>query len=422
VRPLFARVDADGARIATRLDDLTPSDRPDLGYVQDYLRFQTPNTARTFCEGTFLIRNGERWTFMPGRESQVDRLPLPSPAGRDIGQALEAAVSAAGAHAHFHLSSGLDSTLLVLLAKRLFGSVRAASFVTRGAGASSELESVRRLAHDSGIELSIYDFSSIDLWAEGADLVRHCLPYPAAHPSHLARYLLDKCMARDGAKMVVSGRGPDELLGGYPWHRAEFASPEAHLKRITCTPEEWITRLFRELCPSESRERHASLVEGTTLSLANRLLFDLGGIFESWNVIDAGLQDGLGITCANPFLAPEVASYLFARPDDEKVLGAAQKVYLRRCFADVYPDYILSTPKAGLTLDIREYLRLESVDSIVRRLYHDSRFGERYLRLDGVTALVEETMSGGANHGWQIWSLYLCGLAFDKWWPEGPAR
>jgi len=67
-----------------------------------------------------------------------------------------------------------------------------------------------------------------------------------------------------------------------------------------------------------------------------------------------------------------------------------------------------------LTLDIREYLDGETVASLVRRLYDDSSFGQRFLRREGIAALAEDTLSGRANYGWQVWSLYLCSVTYAQ--------
>jgi hypothetical protein len=67
-----------------------------------------------------------------------------------------------------------------------------------------------------------------------------------------------------------------------------------------------------------------------------------------------------------------------------------------------------------LTVDIREYLDGESVASLVHRLYDESSFGQRFLRREAVSALVEDTLSRRANYGWQIWSLYLCKVMYAQ--------
>jgi len=413
--PVFVSVADDCLKLARRWSALAPFTAVDLNYVQDYLRYQTPFTRRTFCSGVTMLRNGERWTITRNDPLHIATLPPPEPPAQDLLSILEREISAASAGAVFHLSSGLDSSLLAIIARRLQAKVRAATFRTRGRGASQELDIVQALAEQFHIDLEIYDLTQVDLWQEGVNLVRDALPYPIAHPSHLARYLLDRELAKAGAKTIVTGRGPDELLAGYEAHGPDFQEPDAYDRRITCTSEGWIHKLFRSSRPSEARAERTNLLENGTLSLAARLRHDLHAIFEAWNIIDSGLARNLRVHYVNPFLAPDAAALMFSRPDHDKCFNGISKYYLRQNFADFYPDYLLQNKKMGLMIDIREYLDGESVASIVRRLYDESSFGQRFLRREGIVALAEDTLSGQANYGWQIWSLYLCHATYAKW-------
>jgi len=416
--PLFTSVADGNAKLARCWAALAPSGHVDLNYVQDYLRYQTPLTRRTFCSGVRLVRNGERWIVTSSESPHVETLSIPEPKNQNLLAMLEREIVAAGPDAVFHLSSGLDSSLLAIIARRLHDNVRAATFRTRGRGASQELDMVQVLAEQFHIDLKICDLTDIDLWQEGLNLTRDALPYPIAHPSHLARYLLDRQLAEAGAKTIVTGRGPDELLAGYEAHGPAFENPDAYSRRITCTSEAWIDRLFRSPRPSEAHVERAGLIENGKLSLPVRLKHDLQAIFEAWNVIDSSFAAGLDLSYVSPFLAPDAAAFMFSRPERDKFFNGSSKNYLRHNFAELYPDYLLRSPKLGLTIDIREYLDGESVASVVHRLYDESAFGQRFLRRDGIAALVEDTLSRRANYGWQIWSLYLCHVTYQRWYSD----
>ena len=412
--PVFLSVNDERVKLARRWSELSPFAEIDLNYVQDYLRYQTPFTRRTFCLGGALVRSGERWSIGKHEAIHITALPAPEPPDQSLLAILEREIMAAGPDAVFHLSSGLDSSLLAIIARGLHAKVHAATFRTRGRGASQELDLVLALAEQFGIELEIYDLTEIDLWQEGINLIHDALPYPIAHPSHLARYLLDRELAKQGVKTIVTGRGPDELLAGYEVHGPEFQNQDAYNRRITCTSDVWIDKLFRSSRPSEAQAERDRLVENGKLSLAARLKHDLHAIFEAWNMIDVGLARCLRVRYVNPFLAPDAAALMFSRPDRDKFFNGSSKHYLRRKFAEFYPGYILQSPKMGLTIDIREYLDGESVASIVRRLYDESSFGQRFLHREGILTLAEDTLSGQMNHGWQIWSLYLCSAAYAR--------
>jgi asparagine synthetase B (glutamine-hydrolysing) len=416
-RAVFVRLHADSVHVSTEWESLlcAGSAALDLGYARDYLRFQAPLTRRTFAEGIRCLGHGERIRFQRGGclAESLSR-PVSSLARTAIVQRLESLLPE-GDDVCYHLSAGLDSSLLVLLARRLGQAVKAATIRTRGRGASDELETVERLAGESGIDLTVFDLRDFDPWLEGRRLINRGLVYPIAHPSHLVRYLLDRSISESGlGRRVVTGRGADEALAGYDAHRDEFADSSRHLARVTCTSEGQIAALFADGPDGDALANHGRLAAGGTLSLERRLEYDLGALFETWNIVDSGLGPALGLEYVQPFLDRQVMAALLALPVGDKLADGAQKVFLRRELGHLYPDYLLTRPKLGLTIDIREYLRDETVDGILARIWEPSPFAADFLRREGCRQLVEDTLAGRANYGWQIWSLYLCALAYRK--------
>lgn len=389
-------------------------DAIDSGYVQDYLRFQTPNTRHSFARHIRILGQGERVTLTGAAETHEI---LERPASKLSAEALPDAlreVLRVARNACFHLSSGLDSSLLALLARRMGQDVTAATLRTRGRGAADEIAVVEKLARQEAIRLHVFDFSEMDIWKEGARLMG-VLGYPIAHPSHLVRYLLDRTIVEKGlGRRIVTGRGPDEVLGGYAAHLPEYANASRHLARVLCTSESWIDVLFIDKAAGDARGRHQAFVGNGAMPLERRLSYDLGAIFESWNIVEADFARGLDMDYINPFLHRETLALLMSLPEDEKVSGEEQKVFMRRRFHDVYPDYLLSVPKKGLTIDLREYMLGESSVDIVDRIWQASEFAPRLLNRAALQRMVDETLAGKDNHGWQIWSLYLCALTDSK--------
>ena len=261
---------------------------------------------------------------------------------------------------------------------------------------------MRRLCAEFALEIKVYDFTSIDLWNCGRNLIRRVLGYPIAHPSHLVRYLLDAAVAEEH-KVIVTGRGADECLAGYEWHRAEFADPERHIDRLQCTPGAVLRGLLRSETGGRVdgcavREYH-KYTGRQTLTLASRLHYDLLTIFEAWNIIDHALATCLGVHYVSPFLHRDLMAALAAMPDRFKIENQTQKVFLRRSFRDLYPDYVLNNRKVGLTIDLREYLLEESVDGIMEKLVDESLFGRTYLNRQACEEMVRSTLDGRRNYG-----------------------
>ncbi len=190
-----------------------------LAYVWKYLKYQTPLTRDTFVEGVYCLRNGESVSWAVD-EKPLTRFTLRSisanRAGFDLMSSIDQQLQDLLVYRPvFHISSGLDSSILAISAARYKpgGSIDVATLRTLGRGLSDELETVNRLCDDFGLNLHVFDARQIDVFHEAQNIVSVAFPYPMAHPSHLARYILDSHLSSI-AGTIVTGRGPDETLGG----------------------------------------------------------------------------------------------------------------------------------------------------------------------------------------------------------------
>jgi asparagine synthetase B (glutamine-hydrolysing) len=422
-QPLFLERSATPARFRLRGPDSfdTRADEIDIEWLADYVAYQVPLTLRTCRPRLICVRPG-MCVEIDRRSGDVDfKFPdLPSPAGR-----FQSSASAEGAirrklaeqigrcepsQSIFHLSAGLDSSLLLLLAKQIHGGakLRAVTFQARGRGASDELETVRRLADELGISLTILDFHDIDIWS-CANRMMAAYKMPVGHPSALARYLMDEAVAATGSEAIVTGRGADELFAGYPWHLPEFTG-RAHHDRVRATPPDLMRALFPHW--HSDAETNYNNFFANSYGLERRLQYDLATLAADWCFIDAQLSRHLGVKMIAPFCDAEIQTAAYDLPAHAKIADGEQKVILRRVFKDMYPAYVLDQPKRGLSFDISTYLRDYTVKEILRRLDVD--------RLDctatGLTRptlqkMVDDTLAGTANYGWQVWSIYLATLA-----------
>ena len=396
--------------------------RINLNYVYNYLKFQCPFTDETFCRDIFYLRNGERVCFQPDGKRSAHLQPSVSEANEsppDLNSYLRKQLTNIDfTNTFFHLSSGLDSSILAILASKTHSKtpVKVATFRTRGRGASNELETVYRLARDFKFQLHVFDFITTDIFSAGRELIEDVLGYPIGHPSHLTRFLLDRQISHQ-AKTIVAGRGPDECLAGYAWHTSEYADTEKHLQRLTVTDDDLLKRLFRQELNTFLERRvqysHIFWQPGITLTLRQRLQYDLLSLFEAWNIIEEALAFALGVYISNPFLEPGLMKALLSLPDRFRIRNNEQKWFLRETFKNQYPIYLLNNPKRALTLDVQSYLADLSFDNLMKIIYYDSIFAQKYLTREGCEYLIRNTLEDTRNFGWQIWSIYLCSVAYD---------
>jgi asparagine synthase (glutamine-hydrolysing) len=126
----------------------------------------------------------------------------------------------------FHLSGGLDSTSVVALARRHLRQPPRCFTVGFGAAGYDELEMARHSAAYLGAELHAVPVSQDDLVECLSDAVY--FSEGLAINGHLpAKYLLARAIHDAGFKVVLSGEGSDEILGGYAHLKQDFLASSA---------------------------------------------------------------------------------------------------------------------------------------------------------------------------------------------------
>lgn len=114
----------------------------------------------------------------------------------------------------------------------------------------------------------------------------------------------------------------------------------------------------------------------------------------------------------SPFLDHELAEFAARLPAHYKLRGRTTKYILKRALRDYLPASILRRPKQGFALPVGHWFRHE-----LRQAAYAVLLDPRTLRrgiLDGgaVRALLDEHVSGQANHGGRIWELLFLELWF----------
>ncbi|MCK4766003.1 MAG: asparagine synthase [Candidatus Aminicenantes bacterium] len=414
--PLFYAVAGDCFYASTNWLDLESSIREknlflNLDYVYDYIQFQCPRTAATMCDKIFYLRGGETLTVDEKGVPSTYFTPPAASAAVLLEDTLKDTLSSLdNKNTVYHISSGLDSSILTILAAGIHTApLKLVTCKTRGKGAADELANVERLAERLKAGLKIYDFTNIDIFKEGIFL-NDALGYPTGHPSHLIEFLLEK-ENRD-KKYVVTGKGPDEVLAGYEWHKEEYSPAQAHFQRVCVTPPGFLDELLLNF--SARGERYSFWEKQSTLSLRDRLLYDLQSISPAWEIIHSAIGTYFDICITSPFMNKQLRNTLFFLDDNLKIRNNIHKWYLRETFRDLYPDYILNFPKQGLRLDLQPYLRDFSFSELYHMLYKTAEFSQKYINETLLKKMIEETLNGKKNWGWQTWNIYLCSLFYAK--------
>ena len=391
---------------------------PDPDYIQSYLQYQCPFTQHTFCYQIRYLRGGESLSIRDGavhtvfKDLEEDRHDYAAAEFKaDIRRAL---ADIDFQRTCFHLSSGLDSSILAILAAGARGkpTLHAATCITRGRGSSHELENVRRLSEALNISLQVFDFSGIDIFQEGASFIQGCLGYPIAHPSHLVEFLLDREISEQW-DFVVTGRGPDECLAGFEWHGDGFSDPALHRDRMTVTAPSLVSRLIKGKGLNRFELNENYWAPYGVLSLKDRLIYELLTLSEAWNIITEAISCRFDINILSPFLHKKIRSGMFFLPDGAKLDSGNGKAFMKSTFRDEYPEYIRNFPKQGLRLDLKPYLDDYSCGEILDRLHANSSFLEACFNMDEIKNMIVQTRENVRNYGYQIWSIYLLSLSAE---------
>ncbi|MGE0030818.1 MAG: asparagine synthase (glutamine-hydrolyzing) [Steroidobacteraceae bacterium] len=342
------------------------------------------------------------------------------------------------------LSGGLDSATIVALMSRHQRRVSTFS-VGFGEDRYSELPFAADVAHRFGTSHHEIIVSHRDVIERLPDLVRY-RDAPVSEPSDVAVHLLAREAART-VKMVLTGEGSDEILGGYPKHVVErFAEryrrlPSA-LRRLVVPLARALPYGFRRVKTAianleieDRRERHVRWFGALSLAERDRLAAFRASDATAGAAAPDGTAPGAGalrrilhfdqtrwlpdnlleradrmtmaasIEARVPFLDHRLAEFVSALPDRYRVRGLRGKWILREAARGLIPERVRTRPKVGFRAPVNEWFRGSLREYLLEHLqgarsrtrgYYDAAVLDRYL---------DEHCSGRHNHEKLLWTL-----------------
>jgi asparagine synthase (glutamine-hydrolysing) len=411
VKPLYWRF-ADGLFVsASELRTVLahPNVRPalDPAAVVEYLAFGHNQGERTLVDGVRKLPPGHALRLRRGNVEVFEYWdPLSADQGEtrhatadELRERLEEAVAASlvsDVPISMMLSGGLDSSTIAVLAARHVRANDMTAYSVSFGIEDDEAPVAAHLCRDLGMEHREISLTNESL-AEGFDAWLADLDVPCANPTWVAVSHIARAVREDGGKVLLSGDGGDELLGGYDrwmtylrFHERVWRRVPDSAKRLggltlrpfarglagdiarrardggelfvgsrpfhdddlrdclgpvgleaweSAPPEEPVARL-RESFDSRSRNGSDYLAWMSYLALRAHLVEDYLTRLDRMGMAHS-------VEGRVPLLDPPLVGWALGIPQSAKVPGFRQKALMREAVAPLLPGYVLDRPKQG---------------------------------------------------------------------------
>ena len=472
IKPLHVLQTEDGVYFASEKKALWPfapaaakgDDGIDPAGLAHYLTLQYVPEPDTLTQGVSRIECGEAFTYSPGggvqrfRYYRPDFAPAPVPAGGETGLfdrirgVLEESVALhlrADVPVGAFLSSGIDSTAIVALARR-----HKPDLLTFTVGYEVDGYSEIQVAQQSAKWLEVTTIPTLitaqDMMEALPRIVWH-LDDPVADPALVPLYFVAK-KAAEHVTVVLSGEGADEFFGGYGIYREplslkpitglpdplqrglravskvipEGVKGKSFLERGTTPLTERYygnARIFTEAEKARLMRRYDPAVQYTDVTAAHYAAaahlddvtqmqyIDLFTWLRGDILVKADrMSMAHNLELRVPFLDTGVFDIAKTIPQELKVTANGIRKYaLRRALEQVVPPQIVNRPKLGFPVPTRVWLKTLMYDWATNIL-DDSAAGD-LLDLPYAHTLLDAHRRGDADHSRKIWTV----LVFCIW-------
>lgn len=430
------------------------------GAVWDYLAYRyVPGPATLFAgirklaPGAYAVWKDEQlrevvWYRPPDRLPRVETQVPADPVGMFLDHVEESVRIRMVSDVPFgaFLSGGIDSSAVVgLMARHSTYPVKTFS-VGFAESQYSELAYARQIATQFATDHHELTISQHHLMDELPALIRF-RDAPVSEPSDIPIYLLSK-EARRSVKMVLTGEGSDEFLGGYPKYVFEryvgayqtipsllrhglvepliYALPYRFRRAKTAIrnlgledPAERLPRWFGALSRRERDElvafRPPQKINGREVQfeslsgnspLRRILYFDQ----TSWlpdNLLERGdrMTMAASLEARMPFMDHELVAFVSSLPDEYRVRGQRTKWLLYEAMKRLLPASILNRPKVGFRVPVNEWFRGPMRDYLYDHLTGPDSRTVSYYRRDALERVLREHVRERQNHEKLLWAL-----------------
>ncbi len=347
------------------------------------------------------------------------------------------------------LSGGLDSSTLAALLTEISGTIHTFN-IAFDAASHDESARAREVARAIGSEHHELGFGSAE-FDKLPHIVRH-LEAPQTSMTSIAIYLLYQACRDAGFKVILTGEGADELLGGYHWFDGD-----RRIRPMLKLPQ-FSRSLLAKLPRNISEAGRRVLARGDTNPLSRYHLWQQSSTYgdrhyllnfgtqqrspqyTNWHVPDNFSQleplhqflyldsqtrmvdfinfevDRMSMAASvearPPFLDHELWEFCVGLPADVKLSSAGNKLVLRQGAKSLIPDSITTRKKQGLATPHADWWR-KTLPAWAEEAVHPTALRETNLfDIEAVQELREAHLEGYGNFSQMLTGI----LTTQLWW------
>jgi asparagine synthase (glutamine-hydrolysing) len=367
----------------------------------------------------------------------------------------------------FFLSGGLDSSLVLAIAKKIKPNIQTTCFCidtntnNNKEGFSNDIYFAKKVASHLDVKLEIIEID-VNITQEFDKMIWH-LDEPQADPAPLNVLQICKKAKELGYSVLLGGTGGDDLFSGYRRHQQlhynkiinfvplflkrsiyqltkQLSSSNSKVRRIKkffsffkedtsdkrlvsqfgWLDKDKILNLFTTEIRILLNKYDPSLILIDSLSNIhkdendlNKLLFLEMKYFltdHNLNYTDK-MSMAQGVEVRVPFLDKDLVEFSTLIPTKYKLKGITTKYILKKVAERYLPNEVIYRSKSGFGAPVRDWIK-NDLDSLITNYLSNEKLNKRNIfNTDEVRKLIEENKKDKIDASYSIWAL----LAIESW-------
>ncbi|MDX1935687.1 MAG: asparagine synthase (glutamine-hydrolyzing) [Flavihumibacter sp.] len=370
----------------------------------------------------------------------------------------------------FFLSGGLDSSLLVAMAKKKLKEQAIPCF-TIAAGTAMQEEGfaddemyAKKVAAHLGVTLNILP-ANISITEAFDKMIWH-LDEPQADPAPLNVLNICKGAREQGIKVLIGGTAGDDLFSGYRRHQALLLEPYykyipafvrkglgavakklpagnpllRRLKKLGANAgatkaqrmagyfmwmeESTVMSLFtpqhqqllqHQPLPLQYWQQLLQQLPADTADLNKMLYLELNTFLPDHNLnYTDKMSMAVGVEARVPYLDTELVAFANSLPVKYKMQGKTTKYLLRKVAERYLPQDVIYRPKTGFGAPVRQWIRNDLQQRLQAFTTESVLVQQGVFNATAINQLIQNDKEGKTDAAYTIWSL----LAIESWYRQ----